>query len=187
MKKILTIALLSVMALTSAQAKDSNVEMCKTYIAEAQKFQAAKETNIISEATMAFYKDQIVAHCGNIVAKVPYQKDFFATQFMKHDAVSLSSCKLAIKMAKAYSDSENVTPFMTNAHKINVTDNCGTLVAKKPAAFCLFDVTDKSNTEDLKKRCLASIKKAHEAKGVDAISAGKAEVVANCGRLQASL
>jgi len=183
MKKILTIALLSVLTLTNIQAKDESIEACKTYINEAKKFQATMETNIVSEATMAFYKDQVVANCGSIASKAPYQKDFFATQLMKKDQATLTGCVLAIKMAKTYQESGDVTPFMTNAHKINITDNCGTLVAKKRPANCFFDVVDNSNKEELKKRCLASIQKAHKAKGAEAISAGKAEVIANCGRL----
>jgi len=187
MKNILTITLFSILALTSAQAEKSNVEMCKTYIKEAKNFQATKETNIVSEGTMAFYKDKVAAHCGNIVAKAPFKKDFYAKAFMKKDTATLTSCKLAIKMAKTYAATENVTPFITHAHKINVTDNCGTLVAKKAPANCLFDVVDNSNTEELKKRCLASIEKAHAAMGTDAATASKEEVVANCGRLQTSL
>ena len=186
MKKILIMALVSTLALINVQAEETNIEVCKTYINEAKNFQATMETNKVSEATLSFYKDQVVAHCGNIVAKVPYEKNFFAKSLMKKDANTVKSCKMAINMAKSYVESANVSPFITNAHKINVVDNCGTLVAKKEPAYCFFDVVDNSN-EDLKSKCLASIEKAHAAMGTEAIASYKQDVITNCGKLQANL
>jgi len=177
---------MTIFSLTTIQAEGSNIEACKAYIAEAKSFQDTMHHDAISEASMAFYKDRVVSYCGNIASKMPYEKNFFANALMKKDTTTVSNCKTAIKMAKAYTESEHISPFIMHAHKVNVADNCGTLVAKKTPAFCLFDVVDNSK-EDLKEKCLASIDKAHAAMGTNSVANYKAEVVANCGRLQASL
>ena len=186
MKKIILTAFIALYSLTTLQAKDSNIEACKAYIAEAKSFQSTMKHDKVSDATMAFYKDNVVSYCGNIAAKMPYEENFFAKALMKKDTTTVSNCKLAIKMAKSYNASEHTSPFITHAHKVNIADNCGTLVAKKAPAFCLFDVVDNSR-EDLKEKCLASIDKAHTTMGTNSVANYKAEVVANCGRLQASL
>ncbi|HIP29137.1 MAG TPA: hypothetical protein EYG82_08190, partial [Sulfurovum sp.] len=138
MRNIIITAIAAAMALTSVHAKDANIEACKTYISEAKSFQASMDTKKVSKATLAFYKDKVVAHCGNIASKMPFEKNYFANVLMKKDTTTVSNCKLAIKMAKSYVDNDSTTAFMVNAHKVNVADNCGTLVAKKAPAFCLF-------------------------------------------------
>ena len=177
---------MAALTLTTMQAKDTNIEACKAYIAEAKSFQSTMKHNKISDATMAFYKDEVVTFCGNVASKMPYKENFFALELMKKDTTTVSNCKLAINMAKSYNESGHTSPFISNAHKVNIADNCGTLVAKKAPAFCLFDMVDNSKA-DLKEKCLASIDKAHAAMGTDSVANYKAEVVANCGRLQASL
>ena len=139
MKKVLITAFLAMITMTNVQAQESNIDMCKTYIKEAKSFQTTMDTNKVSQATLAFYKDKVVAHCGNIVAKVPFERNFFAKALMKNDTATINNCKLAINMAKAYDVSANKSPFIANAHKVNMADNCGTLVAKKSPAFCLYD------------------------------------------------
>ena len=47
-------------------------------------------------------------------------------------------------MAHSYAETTDKSFIITNAHKINVIDNCGTLVAKKSPAFCLYDVASNS-------------------------------------------
>ena len=148
MKKIIMTALVSALALINVQAKDlTSIEACKTYINEAKSYQATMKSDKVSEATLAFYKDNVVAHCGNIVAKMPYKKDFFAQALMKKDETTVSNCKTAIKMAHLYDNSADKSPFITNAHKFNIVDNCGTLVARKAPAFCLYDVADNSKKD----------------------------------------
>ena len=143
MKKILITAFIATLALTNAQAQESiigtNVDICKAYIKEAKSFQTTMDTNKVSQATLAFYKDKVVAHCGSIVAVVPYERNFFANALMKKDMTTVSNCKVAINMAKAYDVSIGKSAFIANAHKVNIADNCGTLVAKKSSAFCLYD------------------------------------------------
>ena len=186
MKNIIMTALLALMALSSVQAKDANIEACKTYISEAKSFQASMDTKKVSKATFAFYKDKEVAHCGNIMSKMPFEKNYFANVLMKKDTTTVSNCKLSIKMAKAYNESGEKSAFIVSAHKVNIMDNCGALVAKKVPAFCLFDVVDNSK-DDLKDKCLASIDKAHAAIGTKNIATLKKEVVANCSKLENSL
>jgi len=186
MKKTIMIIVTVLLALTNVEAKGTDVETCKTYIKEAKSFQATMETNKVSEATLAFYKDQVVAHCGNIASKMSYEKNFFAQALMKKENRTVSNCKLAIKMAKSYDSSVNTSPFITNAHKINVIDNCGTLMAKKVPAFCLFEKVDNSK-EKLKDKCFASIEKAHVTMGTSADFETKKEVLRDCGRLHATM
>lgn len=187
MKKIIIAALVSTLALINVQANDkTNIEVCKTYINEAKSFQETMETNKIDEATFAFYKDQVVANCGNIASKLPYEKNFFAQALMKKDTATVNNCKTAIAMAHSYVDNDNSSPFIAKAHKVNVIDNCGTLVAKKAPAFCFFDVVDNSK-EDLKKRCIASIEKAHATMGTESAIQNKNEVLENCGKLHRSI
>ena len=185
MKKILIAAIIATLALSNLQAK-SEVETCKAYINEAKTYQSTMHKDVVSDATLAFYKDKVVSYCGNIAAKMPFEQNFFANALMKKDTTTVSNCKLAIKMAQAYDESGHTSPFIAHAHKVNMVDNCGTLVAKKVPAFCLFDVVDNSK-EDLKEKCLASIEKAHAAMGTNSVANYKEEVVANCGRLHASL
>ncbi len=191
MKKLLIITLMSVLAMVSAQAESSNVEMCKTFIEKAKSYQSTMKEDKVSQATFAFYKDEVVGHCANIAAKMPYKKDFFAAALMKTDHADVNDCKLSIKMAQAYAETKEKSFIITHAHKVNIADNCGTLVAKKTPSFCLFDVVDNS-TEDLKERCIASIQKAHAFTNTintnpTALKAHKDAVIANCGALQTSL
>ena len=186
MKKLLFIAFIATLGLTNTQAEETNVEVCKTYINEAKNFQATMETNKVSEATLAFYKDQVVANCGNIASKMTYEKNFFAQALIKKENTTVGNCKLAINMAKSYDVSANKSPFIANAHKINMVDNCGTLMAKKSPAFCAFGQVDNTK-EKLKDKCFASIEKAHATMGTSADFENKGEVLRDCGRLHATI
>ena len=186
MKKILLMLSIAILALTNTQAEESNVEVCKTYINEAKSFQETMDTNKVSESTLAFYKDQVVSNCGNIASKMSYEKNFFAQALIKKENATASNCKLAINMAKSYDNNGNNSPFIANAHKINVVDNCGTLMAKKSSAFCLFSKVDNTK-ENLKDKCVASIDKAHATMGTSSDFKNKGEVLRNCGRLYATI
>ncbi|MEA1879460.1 MAG: hypothetical protein U9N11_02280 [Campylobacterota bacterium] len=185
--KNLLISSLLLLSINTAQAETiSNIDMCKTYISKAKTYQSTMKADKISQDTFAFYKDEVVSHCGSIASKIPYDKNFFVNNLMKKDVNNVENCKLSIKMAKASVEDANTSPFFVHAHKINIIDNCGTLVAKKVPTFCLFDVVDNSQ-EDLKNRCIASIKRAHTDKNPASQKMNKEDVVANCGRLHASL
>ncbi|MEA2048097.1 MAG: hypothetical protein U9O64_06565 [Campylobacterota bacterium] len=187
MKKILILSIISLLAMVNVQAETkTDIELCKAFINKAKAYQSTMKEDHISQATFAFYKDEVVNNCGNIASSMPYSKDFFATQLMKSDRATAKNCKLSIKMAQTYVETEEMSPFLTHAHKVNIIDHCGTLVAKKESANCLFNVVDNSK-EDLKERCVASIEKAHSAKNPDALKMHKEAVIANCGKLQANL
>jgi hypothetical protein len=136
MNKLLILALLSgyVMASTS-------IETCKTFIKQAHVYQETMSHDALSEMTFSFYKDKVVAHCGGITAKETYHKNFFAQEMMKNIVGTQNTCKIAIGMAKEYQNTTKLTSkIIVNAHKENIADNCGTLVAKEAAVFCLYDI-----------------------------------------------
>jgi len=160
MKKIIIMTMLSILATIHVQAEATDVKMCKAFIKKAKSYQLTMREDDISKATFSFYKDEVVGHCGSIASKMPYDKNFFVTTLMKKNVASVNDCKMAIKIAKKYVDNTDKSYIITQAYKVNVIDNCGTLVAKKESIFCNFDVLDNS-TKDLKKRCNDSIENAH--------------------------
>ena len=187
MKHILIITLIAIVTLANVQAEvlktKTNVEICKTYIKEAQRFQTTMSSSKVSEATFSFYKDKVVSYCGNIASKMPFEKNYFANVLMKKNKTTVNNCKMAIKMAHEYDESTGKSSFIANAHKINISDNCGTLASKQTSSFCLFDVVDNAR-EKLRSKCITSIEKAHTATSVKTLNTYKDEVVTNCGRLQ---
>jgi hypothetical protein len=186
MKKILMTAIIATLSFANAATQNANIEACKTYINEAKSFHSTMEMNKVSHATLAFYKEKIVSHCGNVIAKPSYEQNIFATLLIKKDTVTANSCKLAIQMAKTYHEGNKVSPVLSKAHKVNMVDNCGTLVAKKAPAFCLFEnvnETIEENTVSLKEKCLVAINKAHSAVDKNRILAQKEDIVLNCGNL----
>jgi len=189
MKNILIMAMMTILATLNLQAENSNVESCKAFIKEAQSYQSTMKQDNISKATLAFYKDEVVGHCGSIASKMPYDKNYFANALTKKQNESVFTCKKSIEMAKTYAQTANKSFLVTQAHKENVISNCGTLVAKKASAFCLFDIIDESN-EDKKARCLASVERAKafqntNSKDIEVVQSHKDEIRANCGSLMA--
>ena len=187
MKNVIIITLLSILATINVQAEPTNVETCKAFIQKAKSYQSTMKQDDISRATLAFYKDEVVGHCGNIAAKMPYDQNFFVNALMKKEDASVYHCKMAIDIAKSYEEAKDKSSIIANAHKVNVIDNCGTLMAKQTPLFCPFEVVD-SSKEDMKKRCLASVEKAHKFqstnnKDIELVQSHKDEIRANCGRL----
>ena len=189
LKNIIITAMISILATINVQAETSNVEMCKAFIQKAKSYQSTMKQDDISRATLAFYKDEVVGHCGNIASKMPYDQNFFAKALMKEEKASVYHCKMSIDIAKSYEESKEKSMIIANAHKVNVIDNCGTLMAKKAPLFCPFEVVDNSK-EATKKRCLASVEKARKFqetnnKDIELVQSHKDEVRANCGSLMA--
>jgi hypothetical protein len=189
MKNILFMAMVTILATLNLQAENSSVENCKAFIKEAQAYKSTMKQDNISKATLAFYKDEVVGQCGNIASKMPYDKKYFANALTKKQNESVYMCKKSIEMAKTYAQTPNKSFLVTQAHKEHVISNCGTLVAKKPSAYCLFDVIDESK-EDKKARCLASVKRAKafqktNNKDIELVQSHKDEIRANCGSLMA--
>jgi len=189
MKKIIIMAMMTILATINVQAENSNVESCKAFIKEAKAFQSTMKQDDISKATFSFYKDEVVGQCGNIASKMPYDKNYFAHALTKKENATVYNCKNAIKMANSHAQTANKSFIVTEAHKENVISNCGTLIAKKASPFCLFDVIDESK-EDKKARCLASVEKAKvfqmtNSKDIEMVQSHKDEIRANCGSLMA--
>ncbi|MDQ7085921.1 MAG: hypothetical protein Q9M36_13865 [Sulfurovum sp.] len=186
MKKIFITALLTTLALLNLEANSNSVETCKNYISEAKSFQSTMHNDKISQATMVLYKEKVVAHCGNIVASLPYKKEFFVKELVKKDTQTVAQCKLAIQIAKAYTNNDKRSTFMAQTHKENMIDNCGNLVAQKTPAFCLFDKVADS-TDVLKERCITAIQDAHKTVDVKQMLTHKKAIVFNCGKLHEQL
>lgn len=187
MKNLIITAMITILATINVQAETSNVEMCKTFIEKAKSYKSTMKDDQVSRETLAFYKDEVVGHCGSIASKMPYDKKFFANALMKQDNASAYNCKKSISIAKKYAETEDQSFIIAQAHKVNVIDNCGTLMAKKEPVFCFFDVVDNSK-EDMKKSCLASVEKARafsatNNKDIELVQSHKDEVRANCGSL----
>ena len=89
MKKIIIMALLSILATINVQAESTDVEMCKTFIEKAKSYQSTMKEDKESKATLAFYKDEVVGHCGNIASKMPYDQKFFANALIKKETASV--------------------------------------------------------------------------------------------------
>lgn len=76
MKNILLIALITTLTMITIQAETTEVAMCKAFIEKAKTYKSTINDDKVSQATLAFYKDEVVGHCGNIAAKMPYKKNF---------------------------------------------------------------------------------------------------------------
>ena len=103
-------------------------------------YQNTMKDDKMSNATLAFYKDKVVSHCGTIVAKVQYEENFFSNLMIKDTFASVDNCKVSIEIAKTYAASDTHNFKVLEAYQENVVDNCGTLVAKKAPAFCMYDL-----------------------------------------------
>jgi len=190
MKTILTLTILLLTGIQSLSAQTQNTQACKTFIAEGKAYQNTLLVGKV-DATLAFYKENIATHCGSIVAKIQYETNFVPKLMLKETASTVYGCKTSIKIAQNYQGNENFDARVMDAHKENIADNCGTLVAEVKSAFCLFDMIDSTSAEKLKTLCVAAIKDAHTAKSITrdtkALAIHKSNIIEKCGNLQASL
>ncbi|SFV57057.1 hypothetical protein MNB_SV-13-1495 [hydrothermal vent metagenome] len=186
MKTILTLSIILLAGMQNLSAETKNTEACKTFISEGKAYKSTLKAGQ-EDATLAFYKENIISHCANLVAKVQYETNFVPKLMVKETASSIKGCKTSIKIAKKYEGNDKVI----EAYKENIVDNCGTLVAKTKPAFCLFDEVDTSSIEKLKILCQSAIKEAHSIKSIvidtKAMAIQKANIVDKCGKLQAIL
>jgi hypothetical protein len=192
MKTILTLTVILLAGMQNLSAQTQMIEACKTFIVQGKAYQSTlKVSEAQADATLVFYKKNIVANCGNLVAKVQYKMDFFPELMVKDTEATLQRCKTSIKIAKEHQSENAFDKKVFEAHKENIIDNCGTLVAKTTPAFCLFDVVDSSSKEKLKTLCLSAIKEAHRLKSIStdtkAVSVHKSNIVDKCGKLHATL
>jgi hypothetical protein len=191
MTKILTITVILIAMIQNISAKENNLEMCKGFIEQAKAYKDTLKNEKSGDATLAFHKENIVTHCGTVVAKVQYKRDFFPNLMVKDAEATVEGCKTSIKIASNYkNDASNKE--MLEAYKENILDNCGTLVAYTKPAFCLFDVAKTSSVQErIIDLCVVAIKDAHETKSttkdVKALAVHKANIVEKCGNIHKTL
>jgi len=140
MKKLLLIALLSTFAMSEvAQTRlGKYTQICKSYIDEAKAFQETMGTDEISKQTFEFYKDKVRIHCGTIASKTKFEKKSFVKLMVKENVEDKEACKLSIDMASKYSKGKNQSSLLIAAHKENIVDKCGSIVAAHVSGFCLY-------------------------------------------------
>ena len=140
MKKLTIIALLCALGLSQATAnnQDKSLKVCQSYIAEAQTFKKTMGDDEMSHATLNFYKEKMLIHCGRIVAKTKFEKKSFSEMMMKSEINTTKECRQAIDMAGIYSENPTQSEVIVAAHKENIADKCGTLMAGHVSSYCLF-------------------------------------------------
>ena len=140
MKKLLLILLLSTFAMSeTVESKlGKYTKICKSYIEEAKAFQSTMTNDELSKQTFEFYKNKVRIHCGTIAAKPKFEKKSFTELMMKSEVKDKEACKLSIDMASKYSKAKNQSSLMIAAHKENIAEKCGTIVAAHVSGFCLY-------------------------------------------------
>jgi hypothetical protein len=141
MKKLLLIALLSTFAMSEVVESKLGkyTKICKSYITEAKAYKATMANDELSKQTFEFYKNKVIIHCGTIAAKPKFEKKSFAELMMKSNVKDKEACKLSIDMASKYSKGDTQSSLMIAAHKENIADKCGSLVAAHVSGYCLHD------------------------------------------------
>jgi hypothetical protein len=140
MNKMIIVALLSVfsMAETASVTKQKSVAVCQSYIDQTKEFKKTMGTDKVSQETFAFYKQKMLVHCGSIVSKVKFEKQYFSEMMMKAEVNTVPECRMAIAMASKYSENKKQSSIIVAAHRENIADNCGSLVASHVSAYCLY-------------------------------------------------
>ena len=135
MKMILTVLLMTTFAMS---ADKGSIEVCKSYIKQVKDFKAQMGNDKLSQETLKFYKEKMLVHCGNLASKKKFEKKEFAEMMAKDNNKTTAECKQAIDMAAKYSETKNQSPLIVAAHKENIADNCGSLMAAHVSAYCLY-------------------------------------------------
>jgi len=139
MKKLLLIALLSTFAMSEAVETKLGkyTKICKAYIDEAKTYQSTMGNDPLSKETFEFYKNKVRIHCGTLASKPKFEKKSFTELMMKSDVKDKKACKLAIDMASKYSKGDTQSSLMIAAHKENIADKCGSIMAAHVSNYCL--------------------------------------------------
>jgi len=143
MKKLLIIVLLSTfgMSETVSVTKAKSIEVCQSYITQAQEFKKTMGEDEISKSTLLFYKEKMLVHCGKISSKPKFEKISFLEMMAKSSEHTTAECKMAINMASQYSKNKTQSEIIVAAHRENIADNCGALVASHVSSYCLHNDT----------------------------------------------
>lgn len=141
MKQLLLISLLFTFGMSEVPKTQKNkyTEVCKSYITQAKEYKETMGDDILSKETFAFYKEKIGIHCGSLVAKPEFEKKSFTEMMMKSEVKDKKACKLAISIASKYSRSAKQSKLIIAAHKENISDKCGSLMAAHISNYCLHE------------------------------------------------
>jgi predicted solute-binding protein len=139
MKKVALLLASSLLLVTSLFAEKTSTEICQTYIKQVKDYKKSMGNDEMSKKTLAFYEEKRTVFCGNLAAKVEFEKKSFLEMMAKSKKNTTKECKEAIDMASAYSKTKNKSALIFAAHKENIVDNCGRLVASHVTAYCLWD------------------------------------------------
>jgi hypothetical protein len=135
MKMILTVLLMTTFAL---HADKGSIEVCKSYISQVKEFKATMGNDKLAQETLNFYKNKMQVHCGDLSSKTKFERKSFVELMMKDEKTTTAECKQSIEMASKYSETKNQSALIVAAHKENIVDNCGSLVASHVSAYCLY-------------------------------------------------
>ncbi|CAA6811042.1 MAG: Unknown protein [uncultured Sulfurovum sp.] len=135
MKKILIVLLITTFGL---YADKGSIKVCQSYIDQVKAFEKEMGNDKISQKTLAFYKEKMKIHCGGLASKKKFEKKEFAEMMSKNENHTTAECKEAIEMASKYSERKTQSIMIVAAHKENIADNCGSLMAAHVSAYCLF-------------------------------------------------
>ncbi len=134
------VALLSVFAMAEVvnTTKVKSISVCEAYINQTKAFEKTMKQDDVSKKTLAFYKEKMLVHCGSMTSKVKFEKKQFAEMMSKDENTTVPECRMAIDMASAYSKNKVQSELIVAAHRENIADNCGSIVASHVSAFCLY-------------------------------------------------
>jgi len=140
MNKLIIVALLSTFSMaevaTTTKVKSSSI--CESYINQTKAFEKTMKQDEVSKKTLEFYKEKMLVHCGSLTAKMKFEKKSFVEMMMKSDKATVPECRMAIDMAAAYSKNKEQSEVLVAAHRENIADNCGSIVASHVSAYCLY-------------------------------------------------
>lgn len=144
MKKFIVIALLGTYGIAQevSTTKIKSTAVCESYIKQTKEFEKTMKQDEVSKQTLAFYKKKMLVHCGSIVSKVKFEKQYFTEMMMKSEINTIPECRMAIEMASVYSQNKEQSEVIVAAHRENIADNCGSLVASHVSAYCLYGDED---------------------------------------------
>jgi RNA-binding protein YhbY len=139
MKKLILLAFTSVLAMSADFATFNNVDtanenkrLCKVFIEKAHTYQDTMRSDELAKATLDSYKDRVVTYCGAVSAKQP-MNPFAANIVLKNVEAKINNvelCKISIKTAQKYKDTQNKDQATLDSYKNDVVANCGTISAK---------------------------------------------------------
>ncbi|MEA1879732.1 MAG: hypothetical protein U9N11_03705 [Campylobacterota bacterium] len=135
MKKILIVLLMTTFGL---YADKGSIKVCQSYIDQVKTFKKEMGNDKISQKTLAFYKAKMTIHCGSLASKKKFEKKEFAEMMSKDTNNTTAECKEAIDMASKYSERKTQSIMIVAAHKENIADNCGSLMASHVSSYCLY-------------------------------------------------